>query len=141
MDIRKEVEHLVRDCGTADLALLIKETGAYIIDDVELPKSTLGITVRSDNEIAMMVSPQLKSPKRDFVLAHELGHNILHPGQSTTFFRRFSAGLQVPKIEAEANRFAFYLLLSNLDINESFNKYDFVKSYGLPEELARFVSV
>lgn len=41
MDIKKEVEYLVKDCGTTDLASLIKETGAYIIDDVELPKGTL----------------------------------------------------------------------------------------------------
>lgn len=143
MDIKKEVEYLVKDCGTADLASLIKETGAYIIDDVELPKSTLGITVRSDDEIAMMVSPQLKSPKRDFVLAHELGHNILHPGQSTTFFRRFSAGLQVPKIEAEANEFALCLLLrcSEIDTKYSFNVFDFVRSFGLPDSMARFIKI
>lgn len=141
MDIKKEVEYLVKDCGTADLASLIKETGAYIIDDVELPKSTLGITVRSDNEIAMMVSPTLKSPKRDFVLAHELGHNILHPGQSTTFFRRFSAGLQVPKIEAEANEFALCLLLRQTDVTSSFNVLDFVRSYELPDDMIRFIKV
>ena len=141
MNIKEEVEYLVKDCGTADLASLIKETGAYIIDDVELPESTLGITVRSDNEIAMMVSPKLKSPKRDFVLAHELGHNILHPGQSTTFFRRFSAGLQVPKIEAEANEFALCLLLRQTDVTSSFNVLDFVRSYELPDDMIRFIKV
>ena len=33
------------------------------------------------------------------------------------------------------------MLMSLYDINESFNKYNFVNSYGLPEELARFVSI
>lgn len=143
MDIRKEVECLVKNCGTANLASLIKETGAYIIDDVELPKSTLGMTVRSDGQTAILVSTNVEGPKKDFIVAHELGHNVLHHGQSATFFRRFSAGLQIPQIEAEANEFALYLLLrcSEIDTKYSFNVFDFVRSFGLPDSMARFIKI
>lgn len=97
--------------------------------------------VTSDGETTIGILYSLPEYTRKFILAHELGHVVKHSNNSTTFYRAFMSGYDIPKIEAEANKFAFYLLLNNLDINESFNKYDFVKSYGLPEELARFVSI
>lgn len=141
LDIKKEVNYLIESCGSTELASLVKETGAYIIDNIDLPKSTLGMTVRSDGQTAILISSNVKGPKKEFIIAHELGHNILHRGQSTTFFRRFSAGLQIPQVEAEANEFALYLLLrcSEIDTKYSFNVFDFVRSYELPDSMARFI--
>lgn len=141
LDIKKEVNYLIESCSSTELASLVKETGAYIIDNIDLPKSTLGMTVRSDGQTAILISSNVKGPKKEFIIAHELGHNILHRGQSTTFFRRFSAGLQIPQVEAEANEFALYLLLrcSEIDTKYSFNVFDFVRSYELPDSMARFI--
>lgn len=47
MNIKKEVNYLVDSCGTTDPANLIKETGACIVDTIDLPDSTLGMTVSS----------------------------------------------------------------------------------------------
>lgn len=118
----------------------MKNLGVAICNTDLLPPSTLAMKVTSDKETTIGILDNLSEYTRKFVLAHELGHVIEHTNSSTTFYRAFMSGYDIPKIEAEANRFAFYLLLSGFEINESFNKYDFVRSYGLPEELARFVS-
>lgn len=139
MNVKKEVDYLVDTYGTADPVSLIKETGAYILDDVTLPKSTLGMTVSSYGQTTLLISPSLEYPKKDFVLAHELGHIILHSGESTTFFRRLESSTQVSKIEAEANEFALALLLKKVDVSPDFNALDFVRSYQLSDCMVNFI--
>lgn len=141
MTLKNDVNSLIELYGTCDLEQILKELGVSVCNTDLLPLSTLAMKVTSDGETTIGILYSLPEYTRKFVLAHELGHVVEHANNSTTFYRAFMSGYDIPKIEAEANRFAFYLLLSNLDINESFNKYNFVKSYGLPEELARFVSI
>ncbi len=139
MNIKKEVNYLVDSCGTTDPANLIKETGACIVDTIDLPDSTLGMTVSSYGQTTILISPKLEYPKKDFVLAHELGHIILHSGESTTFFRRLESSTQVSKIEAEANEFALALLLKKVDVSPDFNALDFVRSYQLSDCMVNFI--
>lgn len=141
MTLKNDVNSLIELYGTCDPEQILKELGVYVCNTDLLPPSTLAMKVTSDGETTIGILYSLPEYTRKFILAHELGHVVKHANNSTTFYRAFMSGYDIPKIEAEANKFAFYLLLNNLDINESFNKYDFVKSYGLPEELARFVSI
>lgn len=141
MTLKSDVDSLIKLYGTCDPEQILKELGVSICNTDLLPPSTLAMKVTSDEETTIGILDSLSEHTRKFVLAHELGHVIEHASCSTTFYRSFTSGYDIPKIEAEANRFAFYLLLSGLELNESFNKYDFVRSYGLPEKLARFVSI
>lgn len=141
MTLKSDVNSLIELYGTCDPETILRKLGVSVCNTDLLPPSTLAMKVTSDEETTIGILDNLSEYTRKFVLAHELGHVIEHTNSSTTFYRAFMSGYDIPKIEAEANRFAFYLLLNNLDINESFNKYDFVKSYSLPEELARFVSI
>lgn len=141
MALKDDVNSLIELYGTCDPEQILKSMGVSICNTDLLPPSTLAIKVTSNGETTIGILDNLSEYTRKFVLAHELGHVIEHTNSSTTFYRAFMSGYDIPKIEAEANRFAFYLLLSGLELNESFNKYDFVRSYGLPEELARFVSI
>ena len=141
MTLKSDVNSLIEIYGTCDPEQILKSIGVSICNTDLLPPSTLAIKVTSNGETTIGILDNLSEYTRKFVLAHELGHVIEHTNSSTTFYRAFMSGYDIPKIEAEANRFAFYLLLSGLELNESFNKYDFVRSYGLPEELARFVSI
>ncbi|MYZ65342.1 ImmA/IrrE family metallo-endopeptidase [Lactobacillus salivarius] len=141
MALKDDVNSLIELYETCDPEQILKCMGVAICNTDLLPPSTLAMKVTSDKETTIGILDSLSEHTRKFVLAHELGHVIEHASCSTTFYRSFTSGYDVPKIEAGANRFAFYLLLSGFEINESFNKYDFVRSYGLPEELARFVSV
>ena len=116
MNIKKEVNYLVDSCGTTDPANLIKETGACIVDTIDLPDSTLGMTVSSYGQTTMLISPKLEYPKKDFVLAHELGHIILHSVE-----------------------FALALFLKKVDVSPDFNALDFVRSYQLSDCMVNFI--
>lgn len=141
MALKDDVNSLIEIYGTCDPEQILKSMSVSICNTDLLPPSTLAIKVTSNGETTIGILDNLSEYTRKFVLAHELGHVVKHANNSTTFYRAFMSGYDIPKVEAEANRFAFYLLLSGLELNESFNKYDFVRSYGLPEELARFVSI
>lgn len=58
----------------------------------------------------------LTRDKERFVLAHEIGHSILHPDANTPFLKENSF-LSVDKLEIEANKFAIELLLSDEILN------------------------
>lgn len=51
------------------------------------------------------------------VLAHELGHSIMHPKENCAFLKNHTFFL-TSRIEIEANTFAAYLLISAHDVNE-----------------------
>lgn len=51
------------------------------------------------------------------VLAHELGHAIMHPKENCAFWKNHTLFL-TSRLEIEANTFAAYLLISNQDIDE-----------------------
>lgn len=51
------------------------------------------------------------------VLAHELGHAIMHPKENCAFIRNHTLFL-TSKLEIQANKFAAYLLITDKDIQE-----------------------
>ena len=51
------------------------------------------------------------------VLAHELGHAIMHPKENCAFLKNHTLFL-TPRLEIEANTFAAYLLISHQAIEE-----------------------
>lgn len=73
--------------------------------------------------------------EKRFVLAHEIGHSLLHPEQNTMFLQNtfFSAD----RLEIEANRFAIELLMSDEDIQEhwEYTLNEWSMFYGLPPEI------
>lgn len=53
----------------------------------------------------------------EFVIAHELGHILMHPDFNTPFLKIGTIGV-VNKIEREANEFATALLLQKLNLDD-----------------------
>lgn len=51
------------------------------------------------------------------VLAHELGHAIMHPKENCAFIRNHTLFL-TSRLEIQANKFAAYLLITDKDIQE-----------------------
>lgn len=76
MNVKKEVNYLVDNCGTTDPTNLIKETGACIVDTIDLPDSTLGMTVSSYGQTTMLISPKLEYPKK--ILSWHMSLDILY---------------------------------------------------------------
>lgn len=65
----------------------------------------------------IFLNENLNRHDEQFVLAHELGHSILHPNANTPFLRA-NTFLSVNKMEIEANKFAVELLISDSDLTE-----------------------
>ncbi|MEC4041899.1 ImmA/IrrE family metallo-endopeptidase [Myroides odoratimimus] len=89
-------------------------TGVLIIDK-ENDKATIGINPIKNNYV----------PRKNFTLAHELGHFVLHNDLSNTFvdkifFRKKSEGYTTKeeKIEKEANHFAASILMPDFLIKK-----------------------
>lgn len=139
MDIEGDVKELINEFNTANPYRLIKYLDIGLIETM-LPAKTWGMTVSSFGATTIMVNSFLNMNQQRFTMAHELGHAIEHPGVSTSFLRNYSKGVQIPKIEAEANYFAFDLLLYGLnEYGGCFNKYDIVRGLSLSDSMARFI--
>lgn len=75
---------------------------------------------------------------RRVILAHELGHSIMHRKQNCTFMNGYTL-LLTSKIEKQANIFAAYFLITNslLDEYKEFTQEQFCDCTGYPEELLK----
>ena len=75
---------------------------------------------------------------RRVVMAHELGHSVLHRTQNCTFMNGHTL-LLTSKIEKQANIFAAYFLITNnlLDEYKGFTREQFSDCTGYPEELIK----
>ncbi|HJA40833.1 MAG TPA: ImmA/IrrE family metallo-endopeptidase [Firmicutes bacterium] len=76
---------------------------------------------------------------RNFIIAHELGHAILHTKLNTPFLRE-KTFYSTDRIEKEANRFAVELLMPDSFLyefkNEGITIYEAAQIYGIPREFA-----
>lgn len=73
--------------------------------------STYGFKTNSYGVSVIYVNSFLDVPLQQFIIAHELGHIILHKGINMPFFKGPSKNRLAPRTEAEANMFAIILLL------------------------------
>lgn len=73
---------------------------------------------------------------KEYVLAHELGHAILHIEESQMFYNPL---LNKGKLEKEANYFAVKLLYSNLEIEDGIETYQQLADYlGIKEDNIKY---
>ena len=74
---------------------------------------------------------------KDFVIAHEIGHAILHVEEMTMFYNPL---LNKGKLEREADYFASKLLYSNLEIEEGIEtKSHLAKFLGVNESVIDYI--
>lgn len=140
MDIRKTVTNLVDKFHNSEPIFIVDQSDNIDLIETSLPHKTLGLSIANDGQFSILISNNLTELQEQFVVAHELGHIFLHPDISTTFLRKQMYGFDIPLIEAQANRFAFDLLLYDArQSEEKINKYDFVKQFSLDENMARFI--
>lgn len=76
------------------------------------------------------------SPAFNVIVAHELGHALLHRKENCAFIKHKTL-LSTSRIEREANNFAAHLLISDemLESFAGYTKNDFCMSTGFPKEL------
>ncbi|MDO4605474.1 MAG: ImmA/IrrE family metallo-endopeptidase [Helcococcus sp.] len=74
---------------------------------------------------------------KDFIIAHEIGHAILHVDEMTMFYNPL---LNKGKLENEANYFACKLLYNDLEIEEGIETtYELANLLGVNEKMIKYV--
>lgn len=109
-DVKYLVEKLIKRYETTNPVQLCQALGIHLLQaDIQPIKGYY----TNSNRIKMITTAYgLSYKEKNIVIAHELGHSILHNDISTTFYHNFTR-LNVAKIENEANIFAMYLTLKN----------------------------
>lgn len=127
--IKKCVDRCVRMYGTRDPFELADQMGVlYQIGKF----SFAGCYMFLKNHRYIFLSDQLCDEERRVVMAHELGHAVLHRKQNCYFIRNKTLFLN-SKTEKEANQFAADLLISD-DILMEAKEHGYTK-----RQLARII--
>lgn len=116
-DIKKCVKRLVRKHGTRDPERLAKEMGINVRYK-QYGQITKGYYINLIRNKYIVINSDLCYEERRIVLAHELGHAVLHHNHNIYFIREqtlFPTG----RYEVQANKFAAELLIDDdlIDIN------------------------
>lgn len=102
------VEQLVVDYNTNDPEDLCKKLGLEIKDVPYGKACFLGAPYNS-----IFIKKDYKKITRKIILAHELGHFILHKNDSVNYFEDSELTTENIEKERQANLFAAYLLFSD----------------------------
>lgn len=74
---------------------------------------------------------------KEYVLAHEIGHAVLHTEESEMFYNPL---LNKGKMEREADYFATRLLYSNLEIEDGIETYEqLANMIGIKEDNVKYI--
>lgn len=108
MNIKLRAKNLIERCGTKNLFRICEKLKIDIIftnigDIKGFYNSVLG------NKY-IIINEMLSEAEAKVVLAHELGHAILHSTRCTRFMLDYTNIIRTAKQEKEANEFASYLL-------------------------------
>lgn len=128
MDIKARVNRLVRFYKTRDPFEMIKGMNIILVN---YPlESVRGFYQYFQRNNIIYLDEKLSDSERRFVLAHELGHMMLHK-KSNAIFMDTRTQFNTSKYEQEANLFAMELLLPDQILDE------YVQSGYSAEQLAR----
>lgn len=111
------------------------------IDIIEMPlgEQTYGMTVNNNRFSTFLIDNDIHENTKEFVVCHELAHNILHRHASTPFMREVGAPSQILKMEAEANTFAFELLRRHYEELIYMTPEQIIDYYHLPNYMQQFI--
>ena len=109
-DIKDIVDELTARYETTDPIQLCRALGIHLLQAEIQPIK--GHYTKSNRIKMITTAYSLSDKEKSIVIAHELGHSILHNDISTTFYHTFTK-LNVARIENEVNVFAMYLTLKN----------------------------
>lgn len=145
LEIRRKVNRIANKYGTTDPEQLCAELGVNLIKeplgtDEDSIKGMMIVCSRIKN---IMVNCDLPEVIVEFLIAHELGHAVLHPCHSTQF-TDFGFFDDVSGKEKEANLFAAELLMHDSDELYKEMKYSeltlfqIAASHNVPYELLAY---
>ena len=136
--------HLREKFGTADPEALCREENVTVLSE---PMGTgadacKGFFLYQSRRKIIVINSDLDGTVQSFILAHELGHSILHAEAAVLrSFSDFFPYDETSRYEYEANIFAAELLLSDEDTLSALSEDDFftaAKKLRVPPELLDF---
>lgn len=136
INIRARVRHLVQKYGTRNPERLAKELG-IVVTKQEFSPRTKGFFIRILRQKFIVVNSILDWPSQQIVLAHELGHALLHSSQDIYFIREYTL-FPIGKLEVQANKFAAELLIADDDIRQDLTIGEISTYLGVPEKLVEY---
>lgn len=137
MKIKKTVEQLVNQYNTRNPFEIADNMGISVTRD---PLGDIqGYYILYSGVKCICLNSEVEDPKDVYmIMAHELGHAIMHEAERCMFYPHtlFSRN----KVEIEANRFAAELLIPNKVIMEhpGMTKYQIARLYGYNEKIMDF---
>lgn len=130
MELKTKLNNIVNNYNTTN----IKEICDYL--DIEIAYTEFKAkTLESrlmiiDGNGYIFVRPNLDERYENFLIAHELGHYILHYDKNINF--NFLKRIYKTRLEKEANSFACKLLMSDINIKEQENIDFIAMEKGIP---------
>lgn len=129
--------------AAAEVRLLMGLQGRV---DVEAVAGHFGMVVvpwRTDGQAEgrigdfIFVSDRLRPDWRRWVIAHSIGHKIMHPGNHVWIYMHTGLG---PRFEREAEDFACLLLIDGREAAAERLVYSWqvAEHFGVPDEMVRF---
>ncbi|MGF9822557.1 ImmA/IrrE family metallo-endopeptidase [Brevibacillus agri] len=135
--IKQIVQRLIKKHGTNDPATIASQKSILIL--YEDFKNIWGYFNISKRIPMIHVNRNLDEHLQRFVIAHELGHRILHPKVNVPFLRA-NTFQSVDRIEREANEFAIELLIPDDLLYEHRHTHmtiaEAAATYGVPADVA-----
>lgn len=112
------------------------------ITDAALPQRIRGFFIHAGGVKAIVLSDALREERR-FVLAHELGHVLLHPQCNVLFLKRHTYTVPA-RLEREADLFAGFLLvpMQELDgcLREQQSIQEIAARYRVPPQIVQRIA-
>lgn len=139
-DIHKIVSYYIKKFETSDPFQIAKDLHIELaIGDIG---SRLGCYMYMKRHKCIFLNENLSESELRFVMAHELGHAILHPRQNCYFIRNRTF-LSADRIEVEANTFAVELLVPDTEIieNPDLTIGQLARMTGYSEDILRYKKI
>lgn len=133
MNVKTLIHKLYRKYKTLDPYRLAEEMD-IIVHHMDLGK-TRGFCYTSRRIRQIFLNNNLPEHTERFVLAHEIGHLVMHPKHTAPFLQ--STFFSMDRFETEANKFAAELLITDKELEElqGYTVDDLAMFYGLPREI------
>ncbi|MDP9728946.1 ImmA/IrrE family metallo-endopeptidase [Alicyclobacillus tolerans] len=129
--IGQAVENVIQTYQETEPKALTEKMG-IVLKREPLPEGVQGLTATLLGYPYIVVQAALPKQKERYVLAHELGHHVLHPCANYYFLRQTYAWTD--KLEFESDLFATFLLARHSFASWTFQSLH--QEAGLPKYLA-----
>lgn len=116
INIHARVKHLIQKYGTRNPAKIIAYLGINLLYE-DLGEETKGFYINLMTNKYIIVNSNLDEDEIRIILAHELGHAMLHYHKSTCYLREYTL-FPRGRTENEANKFAAELLIDEKELDE-----------------------